>query len=124
MTHLHYFNSTNLHTHGLQVTPGLVAPGVYGDYVLDWTTRSLACSRGQSRAARIRHSFRPSAGCLLVSPASPWSAAITVGQRHGGAPLIKGAIDRIPEIAAAFERVFMFQAPVSNAQGFLESFTQ
>jgi hypothetical protein len=47
-----------------------------------------------------------------------------LGSGMAGALLIKGAIDRIPEIAAAFERVFMFQAPVSNAQGFLESFTQ
>src|SRR5262249_14423725 len=35
VTHLRYPNSTNLHTHGLHVAPGIVSPGVYGDYVMD-----------------------------------------------------------------------------------------
>ena len=38
--------------------------------------------------------------------------------------MIKGAIDRVPEIAAAYERVFVFQAPITNAAGVLESFSQ
>ena len=41
-----------------------------------------------------------------------------------GALLIKGAIDQVPEIAAAVERVFVFQAPITDATGMLESFTQ
>jgi FtsP/CotA-like multicopper oxidase with cupredoxin domain len=41
-----------------------------------------------------------------------------------GALIVKGAIDQVPEIAAAAERVFVFQAPVSDAAGTLESFSQ
>ena len=41
-----------------------------------------------------------------------------------GALLIKGEIDRVPEIAAAAERVFVFQSPITDAAGMLESFTQ
>ena len=41
-----------------------------------------------------------------------------------GALLIKGDIDRVPEIANAVERVFLFQAPISDAAGMFESFTQ
>jgi FtsP/CotA-like multicopper oxidase with cupredoxin domain len=41
-----------------------------------------------------------------------------------GALIIKGEIDRVPEIAVARERVFLFQAPITDAAGTLESFTQ
>jgi len=41
-----------------------------------------------------------------------------------GALLVKGDIDRVSEIAAAKERVFLFQAPITDAAGKLESFTQ
>ena len=46
-----------------------------------------------------------------------------VGSGMAGALIIKGAIDRVPEIAAAQERVFVFQAPITDAAGMLESFS-
>ena len=36
--------------------------------------------------------------------------------------IIEGPIDDVPEIAAAQERVFVFQAPLYDATGKLESF--
>jgi FtsP/CotA-like multicopper oxidase with cupredoxin domain len=84
----------------------------------------LGVQPGQSRQHEyaIRSDHPP--GAYWYHPHLHGATAIQLGSGMAGALLIKGAIDRIPEIAAAFERVFMFQAPVSNAQGFLESFTQ
>jgi FtsP/CotA-like multicopper oxidase with cupredoxin domain len=33
--HLRYHNNTNTHAHGLHVYPGIISPGLYGDYVMD-----------------------------------------------------------------------------------------
>ena len=45
--HLRFMNSANLHTHGLHVAPGMVGPGLYGDYVID--SSESAVQPGQSR---------------------------------------------------------------------------
>ena len=79
--HLRYPNSTNLHTHGLHVTPGLVAPGVYGDFVMD--DPRLGSPAGTSPAARIPHRPRSPAGRVLVSPALARIDRDPDRQRHG-----------------------------------------
>jgi len=121
-THLRYPNSTNLHTHGLHVAPGLISAGVYGDYVMD--DPQLGIQPGQSR----RHEYRIGAdhppGAYWYHPHLHGSSSIQVGSGMAGALLIRGEIDRVREIAVAAERVFLFQAPVSDAAGTLESFTQ
>src|SRR5258706_1064389 len=121
-THLRYPNSTNLHTHGLHVTPGLVSPGVYGDFVVD--DPMLGVQPGESRQHEYAIGADHPPGAYWYHPHLHGSTAIQLGSGMAGALMVRGAIDRVPEIAAAFERVFMFQAPVSNAQGVLESFTQ
>ena len=120
--HLRYPNSTNLHTHGLHVTPGLVAPGVYGDYVVD--DPKLGIQPGQVRQHEYRIGLDHPPGAYWYHPHLHGSTAIQVGSGMAGALIIKGDIDRVPEIAAASERVFVFQAPISDATGTLESFTQ
>lgn len=119
-THLRYPNSTNLHTHGLHVTPGLVSPGVYGDYVMD--DPELGITPGSTR----RHEFRIGAdhppGAYWYHPHLHGATAIQVGSGMAGALMIKGEVDKVPEIAAAKERIFVFQAPVSDAGGKLEAF--
>lgn len=120
--HLRYPNSTNLHTHGLHVPPGLVAPGVYGDYVLD--DASLGIAPGQTRQHEYRIGADHPPGAYWYHPHLHGSTAMQVGSGMAGALMIRGAIDRVPEIAAARERIFMFQAPISDAGGRLESFTQ
>jgi FtsP/CotA-like multicopper oxidase with cupredoxin domain len=120
--HLRYPNSTNLHTHGLHVTPGLVAPGVYGDYVMD--DPSLGVQPGQTRQHEYRIGLDHPPGAYWYHPHLHGSAALQVGSGMAGALLVKGDIDLIPEIAAAVERVFVFQSPIINGSGTLESFTQ
>lgn len=121
-THLRYPNSTNLHTHGLHVTPGLVSPGVYGDYVMDDPKLGIQPGDTRQHEYAIRPDHPP--GAYWYHPHLHGSSAMQVGSGMAGALLIKGAIDQVPEIAAAYERVFMFQAPISDAAGMLESFSQ
>jgi len=120
--HLRYPNSTNLHTHGLHVAPGLVSAGVYGDYVMD--DPQLGIQPGQSRQHEYRVGADHPPGAYWYHPHLHGASAIQVGSGMAGALLVKGDIDRVPEIAAARERVFLFQAPITDAAGTLESFTQ
>jgi FtsP/CotA-like multicopper oxidase with cupredoxin domain len=120
--HLRYHNSTNLHTHGLHVDPGILAPGLYGDYVLD--DPNLGVQPGQVRQYEyfIRHDHPP--GTYWYHPHLHGSSAMQVGSGMAGALLIEGPIDQVPEIAAAYERVFVFQAPIFDATGTLHTFGQ
>ena len=120
--HLRYPNSTNLHTHGLHVTPGLVSAGVYGDYVMD--DPALGVQPGQSRQHEFRIRADHPPGACWYHPHLHGATAIQVGSGMAGALIIRGEIDRIPEIAAAVERVFVFQAPITDDDGVLESFVQ
>ena len=120
--HLRYPNSTNLHTHGLHVTPGLVAPGVYGDFVMD--DPRLGIQPGQVRQHEYRIGLDHPPGAYWYHPHLHGSTAIQIGSGMAGALIIKGEIDQVPEIAAATERVFVFQSPITDAAGMLESFTQ
>ena len=120
--HLRYPNSTNLHTHGLHVTPGLVSPGVYGDYVMDDPRLGIQPGQSRKHEYRIRPDHPP--GAYWYHPHLHGASSLQVGSGMAGALLIKGDIDQVPEIAAAVERVFVFQSPITNAAGTLESFTQ
>jgi FtsP/CotA-like multicopper oxidase with cupredoxin domain len=120
--HLRYPNSSNLHTHGLHVTPGLVSPGVYGDFVVD--DPRLGIMPGQTRQHEYRIALDHPAGAYWYHPHLHGSTSLQVGSGMAGALIIKGEIDQVPEISAAVERVFVFQAPITDSAGTLESFTQ
>lgn len=122
--HLRYPNSTNLHVHGLHVNPGIVSttPEVYGDYVVDDPDKGV--HPGQSRQHQFDIGGDHPPGAYWYHPHLHGSTAMQVGSGMAGALLIKGAIDQVPEIAAARERVFVFQAPIHNEAGLLESFVQ
>ena len=97
-------------------------PGVYGDYVMD--DPELGIQPGQSRQHEYAIGPDHPPGAYWYHPHLHGSTAIQVGSGMAGALIIKGEIDRVPEIAAARERVFVFQAPITDAAGTLESFTQ
>ena len=122
--HLRYPNSMNLHTHGFHVTPGLVStnPPVYGDYVMDDPDLGIQPGTMRQHEYAIRPDHPP--GAYWYHPHLHGSTAMQIGSGMAGAILIKGAIDQVPEIAAARERVFVFQAPIHDANGVLESFSQ
>ncbi|MDD0837961.1 multicopper oxidase domain-containing protein [Curvibacter sp. HBC61] len=122
VTHLRYMNSANLHTHGLHVSPRMLAPGLYGDYVVD--DPNSAVQPGTSRQHEYAIASDHPIGTSWYHPHLHGSTAIQVGSGMAGAILIMGDLDQVPEIAAARDRVMVFQAPVFDAQGRLESFSQ
>ena len=106
----------------VHVNPGLVSPGVYGDFVMD--DPKLGIQAGRNPAARIRDPPRPPAGCVLVSPASARVDRDAGRQRDGRRAVDQGRDRSGPRNRRRRERVFMFQAPIINASGMLESFSQ
>jgi FtsP/CotA-like multicopper oxidase with cupredoxin domain len=120
--HLRYPNSTNLHVHGVHTDPGLVAPGVYGDYVVD--DPMLGVQPGETRQHEYRIAADHPPGAYWYHPHLHGATAIQVGSGMAGALMIAGAIDQVPEIAAAAERIFVLQAPIVDGGGALESFSQ
>lgn len=120
--HLRYMNSANLHTHGLHVAPGLVGENLYGDYVVD--SSESAVQPGQSRQHEYAIMADHPAGTSWYHPHLHGATAVQVASGMAGAIVITGPLDDVPEIAAARDRVMMFQAPIFDAKGQLESFSQ
>ena len=133
--HLRYPNSTNLHTHGLHVYPDVypepftppgqspntsVPPKLYGDFVVDDPEQGI--KPGETRQYEYRIRTDHPAGTYWYHPHLHGSSAMQVGSGMAGAMIIEGPIDDVPEIAAAQERVFVFQAPLYDNTGKLESF--
>lgn len=92
------FNTTNLHTHGLHVTPK--DPG---DNVLREVRPGCAW---QFRFAIPRD--HP-AGTFWYHPHVHGSTAIQVGSGAVGALIVRGGMDEVPEIKAADEEILLFQ---------------
>jgi FtsP/CotA-like multicopper oxidase with cupredoxin domain len=122
MEHLRYHNNTNMHTHGLHVNPAIIAPGLYGDYVMDASNGGVG--PGETRQYEYHIRVDHPTGMYWYHPHVHGSNAMQVASGMAGALIIKGDIDRIPEMAAAAERVFVFQPLIYDANGRLDSFTQ
>lgn len=120
--HLRYMNSANLHTHGLHVAPGLVGENLYGDYVID--SAESAVQPGQSRQHEYAIVDDHPAGTSWYHPHLHGATAVQVASGMAGAIVVTGPLDDVPEIAAARDRVMMFQAPIFDTKGELESFSQ
>ena len=125
--HMSYPNSTNLHTHGLHVYPDVLreptptVPGLYGDFVLDDPDAGIQPGETRQYEYRLREDHPD--GMFWYHPHLHGSSAMQVGSGMAGALIVEGPIDDVPEIAAAKERIFMFQAPIYDSMGKLESFT-
>jgi FtsP/CotA-like multicopper oxidase with cupredoxin domain len=136
--HLSYPNSTNLHTHGLHVYPDIypqpftppgqspntaTPPLLYGDFVVD--DPEYGIQPGQERQYEYFIREDHPAGTYWYHPHLHGSSAMHVGSGMAGALIIEGPIDEVPEIAAAAEKIFVFQAPIYDpVTGTLESFSQ
>ncbi|MEO8754833.1 MAG: multicopper oxidase domain-containing protein, partial [Casimicrobiaceae bacterium] len=136
--HLRYHNSTNLHTHGLHVYPDIypqpavppytspnttTPPLTYGDFVVDDPEQGIKPGEERQYEYRIREDHP--AGTYWYHPHLHGSSAMQVGSGMAGALIIEGPIDAVPEIAAAAEKTFVFQAPIYDlVTGQLEDFSQ
>jgi FtsP/CotA-like multicopper oxidase with cupredoxin domain len=94
----HGFNSTNLHTHGLHVSPT-----GNSDNVL------LNIGPGQDFQYEIKIPADHPAGTFWYHAHKHGSVALQLASGMAGALIIEGDIDQVPEIRAARERLFVFQ---------------
>ncbi|WP_257459674.1 multicopper oxidase family protein [Archangium lipolyticum] len=94
----HGFNTTNLHTHGLHVSPV-----GNSDNVL------LAISPHQKFEFEIKIPADHPAGTFWYHPHKHGSVALQVSSGLAGALIVRGDIDEVPEIKAAQEKIFLFQ---------------
>jgi len=125
------YNTTNLHTHGLHVFPGIF-PGPetkYGDYIFN----PIAPMGGSSQYEYNPPANHP-AGPFYYHPHNHGSSALQVASFMVGGLMIRGPVDDLPAMAAAKELIFLFQAPYyaipsvpdsyGSANGTLENFSQ
>lgn len=113
--YLGYPNNTNMHTHGLHVNPDIISPGLYGDYVVDGIGQGVA--PGQNRQYQYDIPATHPDGPFWYHPHLHGSTAMQVASFMSGALMIRGGIDNTPEMAAAQELIFVFQAPYYAASG-------
>ncbi|WP_246594733.1 multicopper oxidase family protein [Mameliella sediminis] len=95
------FNSTNLHFHGFHVSPKGNSDNVY-----------LQINPGESFNYVVRLPDDHPAGNYWYHPHRHGSVAVQVASGCAGMMIVQGTLDEVPEVAAAIERVLVFQAPV------------
>lgn len=107
----HNFNTTNLHTHGLHVSPS-----GNSDNVL------LAIEPQTSFEYEIKIPPDHPPGTYWYHPHNHGSVAIQVASGMSGALIIEGGLDELPAIAAAKEQTFVLQQTPYDEAGLLEDY--
>ena len=92
----HHFNSTNLHTHGLHVSPQGNSDNVFVDI-----------QPGQSFQYEYQIPANHPAGTFWYHPHKHGSSSMQLFSGMAGALIIEGDIDLVPEIAAARDLVYL-----------------
>jgi len=117
MSQPHDFNTTNLHTHGLHVSPGGIS-----DNVLRKMPPPADGSKEADYPVVIHIPINHPAGTFWYHPHVHGSTAIQVSSGMAGALIIEGGLDEVPEIKAAQEKIFVFQQIAYDTQGKIEDF--
>jgi FtsP/CotA-like multicopper oxidase with cupredoxin domain len=103
------YNVTNLHVHGLHVSPKQPS-----DYVL------MEINPGDFYHYKYEIPADHPPGTYFYHPHYHGAVGVQVGSGMAGALIIEGDVDRIPEIAAAAEKVMVLQTLAFDAKGQLE----
>jgi len=113
----HAFNTTNLHVHGLQVTPHLFDP--LG--TINPSAPLIGVQSGQSFNYEFQLPDDHPSGLYWYHPHFHGSAGVQVVSGMAGLILVKGPIDDVPEIAAARDELLAIQNlkinPLSERSG-------
>jgi FtsP/CotA-like multicopper oxidase with cupredoxin domain len=107
----HHLNTTNFHFHGSHVSPSGIADNVM---------RSM--EPGQSYDIEIALPADHTTGTYWYHPHHHGSADIQMASGMAGTIIIEGDFDKIPEIAAARDRLLVLGEVVFDALGTVESF--
>jgi FtsP/CotA-like multicopper oxidase with cupredoxin domain len=105
---------TNLHTHGLHVSPSGNSDNVF----------LQICPGGQSQQFEIKIPMDQPPGTYWYHAHVHGSTAVQVSSGMAGALIVEGGEDALPEIAAAKEKIFLLQQISYDEQGVLESLDQ
>jgi len=97
-TQPHGFNTTNLHFHGLHVSPTGNSDNVM-----------MALTPGHQFEYEVKIPFDHPAGTYWYHAHKHGSATLQLASGMAGPLIIRGDIDRVPAIAAAQERIILFQ---------------
>ena len=107
----HQFNTTNLHTHGLNVSPSGIADNVL---------RDMEPGHTYEIEVPIHASHTP--GTYWYHPHRHGSADVQIASGMAGALIVEGDFEDVPEIAQAQERVLIVQYPTFDDLGMIEHF--
>lgn len=119
----HALNTTNLHLHGLHVSPQEPQ-----DYILlNLVPRETAALDGTGRTKWMYdYKYDIHRGCppgtYFYHAHYHGSVALQVSSGMAGALIVEGELDDIPEIRAAAERILMFQSQRFDALGRCEDY--
>jgi FtsP/CotA-like multicopper oxidase with cupredoxin domain len=106
----HGLNSTNIHTHGLHVSPKGDSDNVY-----------LDIKPGQAQDYEIKVPKDHVAGTFWYHPHRHGSVALQVSSGMSGALIVEGGLDEVPEIKRARERTFVLQQVPFDDRGRVEN---
>ena len=111
-THLpHHFNTTNLHSHGLHVSPAGISDNVM-----------RIMEPGESYDIEIAIPADHIAGTNWYHPHAHGTADVQIASGMVGALIIEGDFADVPEIAAAEERLLVLTEAVFDEFGMIEDF--
>lgn len=108
------FNTTNLHTHGLHVSPEGISDNVLRKMAPD--------PDSEGYRVIIDIPKKHPAGTFWYHPHVHGSTAIQVSSGMAGALIIEGGLDEVPAIKAAEEKILVLQQISYDTQGRIESF--
>ena len=95
----HHFTVTNLHTHGLHVSPSGIADNIF-----------LEVNPGHHQDYEIQLPPDHPGGLFWYHPHHHGSVTQQVRAGMAGMIVVRGAIDRVPEVAAAAEKIMVLQS--------------
>jgi len=107
----HHFNTTNLHTHGLHVSPAGISDNIF---------RSMV--PGQSHDIEIAIPADHPRGTYWYHPHHHGSADVQMTSGMCGALIIEGDFDDVAEIAAATERLLILNEVLFDYRGTIETY--
>jgi FtsP/CotA-like multicopper oxidase with cupredoxin domain len=107
----HQFNNTNLHTHGMHVSPSGIADNVM---------RIMEPGKSYDIEIAIPSDLIP--GTNWYHPHAHGSADVQIASGAVGALIVEGDFADVPEIAAAKERLLVVTEAVFDSFGMVEEF--
>jgi FtsP/CotA-like multicopper oxidase with cupredoxin domain len=107
----HHFNTTNLHTHGLHVSPEGISDNIF-----------RAMEPGQSYEIEIAIPADHPRGTYWYHPHNHGSADVQITSGMAGALIVDGDFAEVPEIASARERVLILNEVLFDYLGGIEHY--